>query len=241
MFEASIAPSAAPAPDQRVQLVDEKNDLALRVFDFFEHRLQAVFEFAAIFRARQHRSQVERDHALVLQRFRHVARNDALRQAFDDGGLAHARFADQHRIIFRAPRKHLHHAANFFIAPNHGIELAAPRLLVQVASIALQRLILRFRILVGDALRSSHRGQRLQDRVVRCAMTRQQLLRRIALQTGQRQQHVLGRNVFVLEIVGFLERLLQQLIDLRRHGSSGCCAPPLPETFGSFQFPCRHR
>ena len=203
--------------DQRVQLVDEENDLALRVLDFLQHSLQAVFEFAAILRAGEHRSQVERHDALVLERFRHVARNDALRQAFDDGRLAHARLADQHRIILGAPRKHLHHAANFFIAADHGIEFAAPRLLVQVARITLQRLVLRFRILVGNALRSSNRGERLQDGVVRRAVTRQQLLRRIALQTGQRQQHVLGRNVFVLEGVGFLERLLQNLIDRRRH------------------------
>ena len=104
-----------------------------------------VFEFAAILRARQHRSQVERNHALVLERFGHVAGNDALRQAFDDGRLAHARLADQHRIILGAPREHLHHAANFFIAPDHRIELAAPRQLGQVARIALQRLVLRLR------------------------------------------------------------------------------------------------
>ncbi len=191
--------------DERVQLVDEEDDLALRVFDFLQHSLQAVFEFAAILRAGEHRAQIERHDALVLERFRHVARNDALRQAFNDGRLAHARLADQHRIILGAPRKHLHHAANFFIAADHGIELAAPRLLVQVARIALERLIFRFRILVGDALRSANRGERLQDGVVRRAVTRQQLLRRIALQTGQRQQHVLGRNVFVLESVGFFE------------------------------------
>ena len=34
---------------------------------------------------------------LVLQPLGHVAAHDALRQAFDDGGLAHARLADQHR------------------------------------------------------------------------------------------------------------------------------------------------
>src|SRR5450759_4407 len=119
--------------DDRVQLVDEEDDLALRVFDFLEDGLQAVFEFAAIFRAREHGAQIERHDALVLQGFGHVAGDDALREAFDDGSLPHARLADQHRIILGAPRKHLHHAANFFIAANDGIELAAPRLLVQVA------------------------------------------------------------------------------------------------------------
>jgi len=43
---------------------------------------------------------------------------------------------------------------------------------------------------------------------------------------------VLGRNVFVLEGVGFLERLLEDLVDL--DDIAGGAAPPLPETFGSF-------
>ena len=59
--------------NQGVQFVDEKNDLALRVFDFFQDGLQAVFEFAAVFRSGQHGSQVECDYAFVLENFGHVA------------------------------------------------------------------------------------------------------------------------------------------------------------------------
>ena len=131
--------------DQGVQLVDEENDLALRVFDFFQHRFQAVFKFAAILRAGQHGAQIERHDALVLQDFGHVAGNDALRETFDDGGLADAGLADEHGIILGAARKHLHHAADFFIAADDRIELAAPGLLGQVAGIALERLVLGFR------------------------------------------------------------------------------------------------
>ena len=42
-------------------------------------------------------------------------------------------------------------------------------------------------------------------------MPRKDLLRRIALQMRDGQQQVLGRDVLVLEIVGFLESALQQL------------------------------
>jgi hypothetical protein len=34
---------------------------------------------------------------------------------------------------------------------------------------------------------------------------------------SQRQQNMLGRNVFVFEGVGFLERFFERLVDLRRH------------------------
>ena len=184
MFEASMAPSAAPAPTRVCSSSMKRMICPLRVFDFFQHGLEAVFEFAAIFRAGQHGSQIERHDALVLQDFGHVAGDDALRQALDDGRLAHAGLADQHRIIFRAPREHLHDAANFFVASDDGIEFAAPRLLVQIAGVALQRLVLGFGILVGDALRSADRGERLQNGVVGRAVARQQLLRRIALQAA---------------------------------------------------------
>ena len=203
--------------DERVQFIDKQNDLALRVFDLLEDSLQSVFKFAAIFRAGEHGAQIERHNALILQNFGHVAGDDALRQAFNDGRLTHTRLADQHRIILGPPREHLHDPANFFIAPDHGIKLAAPRLLRQVARITLERLVLALRILVGDALRSSDCCEGLQDGIMGRAMTSEQFLRRIALQAGQRQQHVLGRDVFVFEGVSFLERLVQKLVDLRRH------------------------
>jgi tRNA(Ile2) C34 agmatinyltransferase TiaS len=42
---------------------------------------------------------------LSLQALRHVAVDDALRKAFDHGGLAHAGFADEHGIVLGAARK----------------------------------------------------------------------------------------------------------------------------------------
>ena len=161
-----MAPSARSGAHQRVQLVDEQNDLALRVFDFFQDRFETVFKFAAIFRPGQHRSEIERHHALVLQNFRHVAGNDALGEAFYDSRLADSGFADEYGIIFRAAGEHLHHAANFFVASDDRVELAPAGLLGQVARIFFQRLKLCFRILIGDFLRSTHHGQRFQDRVI---------------------------------------------------------------------------
>ena len=130
----------------------------MRVFNLFQHGFQSILEFAAILCAGQHRSQVERDDALVLQYLGHVARNDALGKAFDDGGFADAGFPDQHGIIFRAARQHLHDAADFLVAANDRVELAAPRLLREIARVTFERLILAFRILVRDALRSANRS-----------------------------------------------------------------------------------
>ena len=79
--------------DDGVQLVDEQDDV-LGPADFVHDRLDALLELAAVFGAGDHQGEVERDDALVAQEFRDVAGGDFLGEAFDDGGLADAGFAD---------------------------------------------------------------------------------------------------------------------------------------------------
>ena len=108
--------------DEGVQLVDEQNNLPLRLSDFLQHGLEAVFEFAAEFRACNQSRQIQRHQPLGFQHIGYVARNNALRKTFGDGRLADARFTNQNRIILGAPRQDLHHAANLFVAADHRIE-----------------------------------------------------------------------------------------------------------------------
>ena len=109
--------------------------------DFLQHGLQPLLELAAVFGARNQRAHVERQQLLVLQALRHVAIDDAQRQALDDRGLADAGFADQHGIVLGAAGQHLDGAADFLVAADHRIELAVARGLGQVAGIFLQRVI----------------------------------------------------------------------------------------------------
>ncbi len=112
-------PFGLAGADDGVQFVDEQDDGALRFLHFFQHGLEPFLEFAAEFGAGDERAHVEGDDLLVLQSFRHVAANDALSQAFDDGGLADAGLADQNGIVLGAPRQHLDDAANFLVAADH--------------------------------------------------------------------------------------------------------------------------
>ena len=127
--------------DQRVHLVDEQDDAAVRGRHLVEHGLEPLLELAAVFRAGDQRAHVEREQLLVLQALRHIAVDDAQREAFHDRGLADTRLADQHRIVLGAARQHLHGAADFLVAPDHRIELAVARRLRQIARIFLQRVI----------------------------------------------------------------------------------------------------
>ena len=148
--------------DHGVQLVDEEDDLALRLDDFLEHRLQPLLELAAVLRAGDERAHVERDDPLVLQPFGHVAADDALGQAFDDGGLADAGLADEHGVVLGAARQHLDDAAHFLVAADHRIELALARQLGEVAAVLLERLVLALGILIGHALVAANRRERLE-------------------------------------------------------------------------------
>ena len=53
--------------DHGVQLVDEDDGVALVLRQLLQHRLQALFELAAVLRAGEERGHVEHQHALVLQ------------------------------------------------------------------------------------------------------------------------------------------------------------------------------
>ena len=92
----------AARADDRVQLVDEGDDLAVAVGDLLEDRLHALLELAAILRTCDHRADVERDQALVAQALRHVAFDDAPCESLDDRGLADTGLADEHRVVLRA-------------------------------------------------------------------------------------------------------------------------------------------
>ena len=88
-----------------------------------------------------------------------------LREPFDDRGLADARFANEHRVVLRAPREHLNHAADFFVAADDRVQFVMPSRVGQVVAVALEHLVLSFGVLVGHTLGSTDSRERLEDPV----------------------------------------------------------------------------
>ena len=88
---------------------------------------------------------------LPLSTFGHFAVDDALREAFDNGRLADAGLADEHRVVLGAAREHLHRAADFVVAADDRIELAARGARREVDGVFLERaaLFLGLRIVHG--------------------------------------------------------------------------------------------
>jgi hypothetical protein len=91
----------AAGPDQRVQFVDEQNGV-LGAAHFVHYGLDAFLELAAVLRAGHHHRQVQHDDAPVAQQVGDVAVDDQLGQAFDDGGLADAGFAEEDGVVLGA-------------------------------------------------------------------------------------------------------------------------------------------
>ena len=120
-----------PGADERVQLVDEQHDVAARA-DLLQDLLQALLEVAAVARAGDERAEVERVDLLALEGLRDLAADDVLREALDDRGLADAGLADQHRVVLRPARQHLHDPLDLLLAADHRVELGVTRELGEV-------------------------------------------------------------------------------------------------------------
>ena len=153
--------------DDRVELVDEEDDLALARGDLGEHGLEPLLELAAVLRARDERADVERPDALSLEAGRDVACHDPLREALRDRRLPDPRLADQHRVVLRPAREHLDRAADLLVAADHRVEL--PRLgeRGEVAAVLLERLVGALGVLRRHPLPAAHLLERAEQRVAR--------------------------------------------------------------------------
>src|SRR5207249_11661353 len=111
----------------------------------------------------------ERVDLLVLQQVRHLVRADARGEAFDDGGLADTRLADQHGVVLGAAREDLHHALDLRLPADDGVELPFARLLRQVAAELVEELralrLLAGRRARGAALAAAGPGKHADDLV----------------------------------------------------------------------------
>ena len=231
MLAASIAPSAAPAPDEVVELVDEQDDVAA-LGDLLHHLLQALLELAAVLRAGDQRGQVERVDLLVLEQLRHVAVGDALGEALDHGGLADAGLADQHGVVLGAAAEDLHDPLDLGLATDDRVELALRRQLGQVAAELVEQLgrLLALRVLAargGAGARAgpglppaAGAGQHADDLVadlLAVGVEVEQDARGDALVLAhEAEQDVLGADVVVAEGERLAQGELEHLLGARR-------------------------
>ena len=224
--------------DERVDLVDEQQDVAAGL-DLLEDLLQALLEVAAVAGAGDQGAEVERVQLLVAQRVGDVVVDDHLGQALDDGRLADARLADQHRVVLRAPGQDLHDPLELAGAPDDRVELALAGELGEVATELVEdlavalvggRIVLRGpadvgargRSALGSAGRTLVAGQQLDDlladpRQVGAELDEDLGGDALAL-ADQAEQDVLGADVVVAELQRLAQGQLEDLLRPRREG-----------------------
>jgi len=192
------------------QLVDEEDDAALGPLDLLEHGLEPVLELAPELRARDERAEVEAEDLLLLERLGDVALRDAQGDALGDRGLADARLADEHGVVLRPSRQHLHGAPDLLVAADDRVELARARELGEVARVLGERLVLALCLGVGDALVAADLGQRLEQVVAADAGVLERARRLAVILGDECQEQVLARDVLVLELLRLPARVLEQ-------------------------------
>ena len=163
-LEASIAPSAAPAPttvwSSSMNRMTRPSASLISLRTAFSRSSNSPRNLAPAMSAPRSSD----DDALVLQALGHVATDDPLGEALDDRRLADARLADQDRVVLGAPRQDLDDTPDLVVAPDDRVELAGARLGGQVAAVLLEGGVGAFRVLRGDALAAAHALEGLQDR-----------------------------------------------------------------------------
>ncbi len=196
-----------------VQFIDEQNHLAFLFRQIGEDRLQALLELAAKFRAGDQRAHVERENALVAQAFRHLAVDDALCEALDDGGLADAGLPDEHRIVLGPALQNLNGAPDLVIAADDRIEFALARALGEIDAVLLQRLavLLGARILHLGA--AANFLDRLFQAVPRRAAGLQDTAEFAAVIAGREHEQLAGDEL-IAALLGELVGDIQQFIEV---------------------------
>ena len=159
-------PLGRAGADDGVQLVDKSDDLAARIDDLLEHRLQAFLELAPVLGPGNHGTEVQGQEPLTSQAFRHIALDDATSEALDDGRLAHTGLADKDRVVLGPPRQDLDHPADFLVPADDRVELAFAGLLGQVAPVLLERLVALLGVLAGDPVAAAYLPQRVEQVVM---------------------------------------------------------------------------
>ena len=187
--------------DQGVELVD-KDDGVLILHQLFHDGLEALFELAAVLGAGDDEREIEGKDTFVGEEAGHFAVGDALGEAFDDGRLADAGFADQNWIIFGAAAQDLDNALQLAVASDEGIELRIHGGLGEVARELSEQTRLTLPLLLRR-LFLGHAGQLVANLRQLQAALLQNLGGEALFFAQQAEEQMLGSDVFVSETLCF--------------------------------------
>ena len=122
-----------------MDLVDEHDGAGIGL-DLAHHGLEPLLEITAVAGSGEESAHVELEDGGIGQHLRHVAHDDAAREALGDGCLADTGIADEERVVLLPAAQHLDGTLDLGPAADQRIDAASARLLVQVYAIDLERI-----------------------------------------------------------------------------------------------------
>ena len=197
------SPRCAAGAHQRVDLVDEDDDLGM-LLELGGDALEALLKLSAIFRAGHNGGDVEHHDAAVGQNGRGLAHSDVHGQTFNDGALAHTGLADEDGVVLLAAAENLLHALDLLLTADDGVHLAAAGQLGEVGGESVQSVGGGLRhSSAGSLARSVHAGELVGLLVVDVLLTGEQVgiedARQLLEGDAVRLQNAAGGVVLLLE------------------------------------------
>ncbi len=219
-----------------MELVDEEHHV-LGAADFVHDGLDALLELAAVLGPGDHHRQVEHHEALVLEDLRNIARDDALGEPFDDRGLADAGLAEKDGVVLGAAAEDLHETFDLGGAADDGVEGAFLGEFGQVATEGIERRGLALALGAGGgsgpgagrgggAREAGGFAAALLALILACAEkvehffadflelepeVHEDLSGDAVVLAEEPEEEVLGADVVVVEVPGFLDGVLDDL------------------------------
>ena len=159
MLEASMAPSAAPAP-MRVCSSSRKSTTFSDCRISFITALSRSSNWPRYLVPATRAPRSSWSSRFCGEHVRHLVPDDALGEPLDDGGLAHSRLADEDRVVLGPAGQDLDHALDLGLAPDDGVELGFAGKLGEVARELVEHRGLRALLRAGIVL-VTEEGERL--------------------------------------------------------------------------------
>ena len=206
-----------------MNFVDEQDDPALLPGQVVEYGLHPFFEFAPVLRPCDQRTHVQCQKALALQAFRDLGVDNPLRQPFDDCGLSHPGFANQHRIVLGSTLQHLDGSAYLVVAPDDRIELALLGALGEIDGELLERPAVFLRVRIGHRFAAAYHVDGLCNRFPGRTVAGQEIGHpSVRLQAGEHEQF--ARYELVLSLLCELVAEIEVAAQLGRNMHVTCHA-----------------
>ena len=131
------SPERRPLADQVVQLVHEEDEVGISR-QLAQQPPDALLVLTPEGGAGEQRHVVEGDHARILERGRHLACANPLRQPLDDRGLPHARLPDQGGVVLPVPQHDIDDTGDLSLAATYRLQVAPPGLRGEIDADAIE-------------------------------------------------------------------------------------------------------